>query len=42
MKSTNINLASNLKLIKENIFENSYSCDLYQNLNDGKMLFIIK
>ena len=42
MKSTNINLASNLKLIKENVFENSYLGDLYQNPNDGKMLFIIK
>jgi len=42
MKSTNNNLASNLKLIKENVFENGYLGDLYQNPNDGKMLFIIK
>jgi len=42
MESTNNNLASNLKLIKENVFENGLLGDLYQNSNDGKMLFVIK
>ncbi|NMC98359.1 MAG: hypothetical protein GYA62_01365 [Bacteroidales bacterium] len=39
--SNNSDISCNFKLLKQNVSDNGFVGDLYENTNDGKMLFII-